>query len=349
MADEAFALSPISARAAQLSEADYEAISDAFMETSRGRWFLGEYATRNRNADTRMVLDAVARIEQSLAAQQQPSDGHELAEALATLGSALDQARRAAAGALDGLALEENLAPIRKAARVIKEISWRWREIGGDGRICDLLDAQFSAIEGACGQLASVDPRQALSAAFDLVEQRIAGLDQHDGAVPRHADPAMNSAAAVVAPADAVEMTAEGASAAAEVAEIAAEADDADQEAVLEMIAFEMAAPDPFEYDDICGSDPDQARLAEPLPVEPVVPAQQAPVVPAPQQPAATPRSLRPAPERSVDRSPDRSPDQTLGSTLVASGIVRRPHTAASDPLAPIRRMSQAEKIALFS
>ena len=70
MADEAFALSPISARAAQPSEEDYDAISEAFMETSRGRWFLGEYAKRNRNADTRMVLDAVARIEETLAAQK---------------------------------------------------------------------------------------------------------------------------------------------------------------------------------------------------------------------------------------------------------------------------------------
>ena len=72
MADEAFALSPISARAAQPSEADYDAIQEAFMETSRGRWFLGEYAKRNRNADTKMVLDAVARIEGTLAAQKQP-------------------------------------------------------------------------------------------------------------------------------------------------------------------------------------------------------------------------------------------------------------------------------------
>jgi hypothetical protein len=39
----------------------------------------------------------------------------------------------------------------------------------------------------------------------------------------------------------------------------------------------------------------------------------------------------------------------SLGATLIANGIVRRPHAVASDPLAPIRRMSQAEKIALFS
>src|SRR5271165_7527360 len=75
MDDEAFALSPISARPVLPGEADYEAIREAFMETSRGRWFLGEYAKRNRNADTTMVLDAVARLEETLAAQrrQQPA------------------------------------------------------------------------------------------------------------------------------------------------------------------------------------------------------------------------------------------------------------------------------------
>ena len=70
MADEVFALSPISARATKPSDEDYAAISEAFMETSRGRWFLTEYAKRNRNADTRAVLDAVTRVEQNLAAQK---------------------------------------------------------------------------------------------------------------------------------------------------------------------------------------------------------------------------------------------------------------------------------------
>src|SRR5271154_1484755 len=124
MADEAFALSPISARAAQPSEADYDAIQEAFMETSRGRWFLGEYAKRNRNADTRMVLDAVARIEETLAAQKQPAPESGLTEALEPIGRALDEAKATASAALDGLALEQALAPVRKGARVIREISW---------------------------------------------------------------------------------------------------------------------------------------------------------------------------------------------------------------------------------
>src|SRR6516164_5907096 len=124
MADEAFALSPISARAAQPSDADYDAIRDAFMETSRGRWFLGEYAKRNRNADTRMVLDAVARIEDALSTQRQPPPADDkLPEALAAIRNAVDQAALSASNALAGLALEDNLGPVRKGARIIKEIS----------------------------------------------------------------------------------------------------------------------------------------------------------------------------------------------------------------------------------
>src|ERR1700761_4584716 len=102
MAHQAFALSPIAARATLPSESDYEAIREAFMETSRGRWFLGEYTKRNRNADTRMVLDAVARIEATLAAHRQaPSPDDRLIEALTAIRSAVDQANEVAAAAFD--------------------------------------------------------------------------------------------------------------------------------------------------------------------------------------------------------------------------------------------------------
>ena len=149
MAEEAFALSPISARAALPGEEDYAAISEAFMETSRGRWFLGEYAKRNRNADTRMVLDAVARIEQSLAAQKQAASDTKLIDALTAIRQAVGATQAATSAALDGMALEQHLAPIRKGVRVIREISWRLREIGADGRICDILDSQVAAIEAS--------------------------------------------------------------------------------------------------------------------------------------------------------------------------------------------------------
>src|SRR4029077_3633215 len=113
MADEAFALSPISARATLPGEADYAAIREAFMETSRGRWFLGEYAKRNRNADTSMVLAAVARIEETLARQRKQQTEDRLAEGLAIIRSALDEAAEAALAGFDGAALQASLAPIR--------------------------------------------------------------------------------------------------------------------------------------------------------------------------------------------------------------------------------------------
>jgi len=109
-----------------------------------------------------MVLDAVARIEESLAAKRQPAaePDNGFAEALAAIRTAVSEARTAATAALDGLSLEETLAPVRKGARIIREISWRWREIGADGRICDLLDSQVSAIETSCGQISSSGPER---------------------------------------------------------------------------------------------------------------------------------------------------------------------------------------------
>src|SRR5713226_4754263 len=222
MADEAFALSPISARASLPGEEDYEAIREAFMETSRGRWFLGEYARRNRNADTRMVLDAVARIEESLAAQRQPAPE-----------SGLEEARAAASAALDSLALEENLAPARKGARVIREIAWRLREIGADGRICDLIDSQVSVIQAGCGQLSSAGPRAALSAAFNLIEERIEAFGGSDRAAPQAAEeavpspsPAEDTEVATSMPAEAVVVTPEVVAVRAEAAGVSVETAD---------------------------------------------------------------------------------------------------------------------------
>jgi hypothetical protein len=402
MADEAFALSPISARAAQPREEDYDAISEAFMETSRGRWFLGEYAKRNRNADTRMVLDAVSRIEQTIAAQKQPEPAPDdglaealrlseawLAEALAAIRSAVDQAESAASTAFDDLALEQKLAPVRKGARIIHEIAWRWREIGADGRICDLIDSQISAIETACGQISSTDPQAALSAAFELIKDRLREFDDSEALPPEATEEAIASPAPASAPQDeapaaveemaasstetiaeaaidvavvpeqalaapseaAAAMPDEVADATAEAVNVSSEEADAHDEAVLDLIALEMAAPDESDFgesgenDKLPDIDTAEAPVAE-LPVaapEMIAPMPEPIVTPATatmmSQPLAQP-AIEPAVQPSIQPS--------LGSTLIARGMLVRPNVAP-DPLAPIRRMSQAEKIAFFS
>jgi hypothetical protein len=392
MANPAFALSPISARSTLPSEEDYEAIREAFMETARGRWFLDEYARRNRNADTRMVLDAVARIEESLAAQRKPPPPvivDRLPAALISIRSAVERAQEAGFAAFDRLRLEENLAPIRKGSRIIKEISWRWREIGADGRICDLIDSQVAAIDAACNQLAETDPRVALRAAFEIIRSEVEAF--RDGVAAEQTPPTPQPAApraaeaAVTTPAPAVvevpeaavgdeteaaaseieaavsepEMDSEPAIAEAAPAEISAEEADAQDEALLEMVAFEMAAPDPDESEDF----PPASPVAESEPMHVTMPPIVDPITSPPRAAISTPSTIEPEAPRvlpqatvlrpSFPMAPSIAPEPivgpSLGSTLIASGILRKPSAPANDPLAPIRRMSQAEKIAFFS
>ncbi|MEH2509997.1 hypothetical protein V1291_001351 [Nitrobacteraceae bacterium AZCC 1564] len=183
MSNTAFALSPISARATSPTEADFEAIREAFVETARGRWFLEEYTKRNRNADTALVLDAVARIERTLAAQKelkteepQAQPAPDLTETLVAIKAIIAAARDSAEAALSGPPMDEALAPTRKCARVIREIAWGLRESGADGRICTLLDSQVDAINAACDHVPTSGFRDHVLAAFDRAAVQIEQL-----------------------------------------------------------------------------------------------------------------------------------------------------------------------------
>ncbi|MGY2847483.1 chemotaxis protein histidine kinase CheA [Bradyrhizobium sp. USDA 4509] len=420
MAEEAFALSPISARAALPSEEDYAAISAAFMETSRGRWFLGEYAKRNRNADTRMVLDAVARIEESLSAQRQAAAAairdEQLAQALAALRGAIEAAQASAIAALDGISFEQNLAPVRKGVRVIREISWRLREIGNDGRICDIIDSQVSAIEAGAAEVSMDDAKAVLDAAFAALARRLSEFDPDKAATPAAepdvaeapvaeppaaapapppvataatppappqeaaaapiveaaipaAVPGTEAATAVMPQPSEAWLKAEAALAEAEAAELARVADeataDAHDEAVLDLIAMEMGAPDPIDEEAIAEEmrAAEEMRVAEAMAAEPEMvapaiqpepapaPAPKVKVEPAPVAVAAVAEAAAPVPPPlpPVVEAAPAAAAVSLGSTIIASGLLKRPSVAANDPLAPIRRMSQAEKIAFFS
>ena len=422
MADEAFALSPISARATLPREEDYAAIAEAFMETSRGRWFLTEYAKRNRNADTSMVLDAVARIEQSLTAQREETLEQEaslrrlqqeeglsaqqaaeavaaaaaaqdrLTEALAAIRNSVEAAEESAVEALDSLALEQRLAPVRKGARVLREIAWRLREIGNDGRICDLIDSQVTVIEKGTDQFSSGEAKAALRAAFAALQGRLvefgddslAPAAETEAAAPFPAAPEWTPTAetaeailaqeAAEAPSASPAMPAEAARVAAEAvltqtetpaAEVAAAEEaaveqaavqdaapqdaDALDEAVLDMIAMEMGAPDPISDDEIAEAIAEQVAAAEPAPILPTIVANVPEPVAAPAPPPVQQVLQPPPPPPAAAPAPAPAVEMSLGSSLIASGMVRRPVTAANDPLAPIRRMSQVEKIAFFS
>ncbi len=54
------------------NEAEYNAVYAAVTATERGRWFLAEYANRNRSADTDLVMAAITRIEAAIGAGASP-------------------------------------------------------------------------------------------------------------------------------------------------------------------------------------------------------------------------------------------------------------------------------------
>ena len=62
------------------ADSDYDSIHAAVMETVRGRWFLSEYARRNRHAETDVLLKAIGRIESFVQEQVQEQVGRHVPE-----------------------------------------------------------------------------------------------------------------------------------------------------------------------------------------------------------------------------------------------------------------------------
>lgn len=94
------------------SDLDFDTIEAAVMETARGRWFLKEYARRNRNADTQAVLEALNRLKDQ---PVDPSTAAPLKAELEEMAAAIRQtkeevrsfARIASADSMDALSEEE--------------------------------------------------------------------------------------------------------------------------------------------------------------------------------------------------------------------------------------------------
>ena len=255
------------------------------METARGRWFLDEYARRNRNADTRMVLDAVARIEETLAAQKQPPPPvvvDRLPAALISIRSAVEKAagrgvhrvrsdcgsrktshrfarapassrRSPGAGARSAPTAGSATSSIRRSSpsRPLAASSPRpiraWR-CAPPSRSSGERSRPSGMPMPALQRRQAAVPRATTAGAADAV---VAFPSQLASAVHGIAEaPAMMDEPAAVAEIEAAisepDMPVETATEAV-AAELSQEEADAQDEAVLDIIAMEMAAPDPEE------------------------------------------------------------------------------------------------------
>ena len=103
-----------------LSTADYESIEAAVMETARGRWFLLEYARRQRAAETQRLADAVDRLE----------------AVIAGAAAAPETPAAVAVVSADMAALAERLS----------DLAWRLREDGAHPDLCNEMDAVIASL-----------------------------------------------------------------------------------------------------------------------------------------------------------------------------------------------------------
>lgn len=147
----------------------YEQIEAAVMETSRGRWFLAEYARRNRHAETLAILDAIEKLQKNIGSRalaptydRLQVDIVEMARAIARTEREIRAIRPDGAAATQFIAASDELdavvgtteqatSSILSAAEKVQEYAWTMRERSGLEAECDTLDACATEIYTACG------------------------------------------------------------------------------------------------------------------------------------------------------------------------------------------------------
>lgn len=151
-----------------LSETDFEAIAAAVQETERGRWFLDEYARRNRHSDTKQVLEAIKKLQHSLSARTESTHEDSIRLTIADMSDAIARTKAEIAAIrpdeespgkigdatveLDAIVstTEQATSEILAASENVQEIAWTLREQGTDASVCDQLDALMTQTYMAC-------------------------------------------------------------------------------------------------------------------------------------------------------------------------------------------------------
>jgi hypothetical protein len=175
---------------------DYDTICAALMQTERGRWFLHEYARRNRGADTELLLAAIQRIEAVVCTERDKQAQHEFRSDLLEMANAITRTRAEVAeikSATPPAPAARSPLPqprdIFAAAERIRDVTWAMRGHGFDPSTCDQLEALAASILSASALRDPTDHRVSkLSEVLQYLEQRIGTLLQDGGAPPASPD-----------------------------------------------------------------------------------------------------------------------------------------------------------------
>ena len=185
MSEELFAISKIPP--APAAQGDYDSICAALMHTERGRWFLQEYARRNRSADTQLLLAAIQRIEAVVCAERNKqaqqgfrSDLLEMAKAITRTRAEVAELKTDALHAAESVRPDTRTPPPPKtrdvfaAAERIRDVTWAMRGHGFDPSTCDQLEELAGTILSASSLRDPTDHRASkLSEVLQYLEHRI--------------------------------------------------------------------------------------------------------------------------------------------------------------------------------
>jgi hypothetical protein len=376
MADGSLAISTMPP--ALPADADYDALCEALMASSRGRWFLEEYAKRNRNADTGLVLDAIARVEAVVRSEQahQANQGVriellEMARTIAQTRADVAEARPERTASLSTGSGTDVFA----AAGRLQEVAWTMRERGLDMAMCDQIADLASAILSATSLRNNPNDGRAqkLAEVLRSLERRIEAMlraaaepPPSDGSADRIAPeltPEKPQLSAVELPAEATPPpeppppVKQDEPAKAVALPEAAPKTAALPEAAPKAAALPEAAPKAAALPEAALS---LAVVSEPAPVkgEPEPTSEQPvfdldPIAVQPRRPpvaVAAPEPPPPAPPPPAAAPAEAEIDDFLLAPLPLPGPVPAPVSdKPADPLAPLRTLSAHELIALFT
>jgi chemotaxis protein CheZ len=337
MADELSALS-LTPQATS-AEADYDTLCSALMTSARGRWFLQEYARRNRHAETEGLLAALARIESvirhdraELADQGLRNDLLDMARTVAQARAEVAEIKPDSPESGQDAALSA-LPDALVAAERLQDLAWTLRERGLELATCDEIEAIARTVLSGPSLRNPGDQRvQKLGEALDYLARRLdAVLEQPATGAPSAAEPVSGKGREPKC--DAIEIGATQV-----LAQPAAINAVINQEEIL-MLAADSDAPGL--------TDDTPAPTADD---EPSSSDANVVVVAAVVLPAAEPATDMAGDSVSPQVEPESAPVPASVSTLAGHDDNPPPSLrGASNPLAALEAMSDEERLALFT
>jgi hypothetical protein len=188
MSDEPFALSTIPPQPLA-AEGDFDTICETVKASARGRWFLEEYARRNRNADTVEVLAAIGRVEGVVrdgrdreAYHSARADLLDMARTIAVTRAEVAESKVEAVAEVKPQSASESepaaaTSEVFAMAERIQDVAWTMRERGLDPRTCEQIETLARTILSA-PSLRNPDDHRArkLGEVLHHLERRIEGM-----------------------------------------------------------------------------------------------------------------------------------------------------------------------------